>query len=103
MIDMTFDASLIWWISAVELPLFSALAAWLAKRHQALARRTDEVRRELSEAMEGLSGRLSRFRLEAAANYATQNALRESESRLSRHLFRIERKLDDLLVRRLDG
>ncbi|MDA8031360.1 MAG: hypothetical protein MPK62_09605 [Alphaproteobacteria bacterium] len=101
--DLTFDSGLVWWITAVELPLLGGLLAWLMRRDAGLARRCESRYEELSESMSEQGSRLAHFRLEVASGYATQVSLRESESRLSRHLFRIEGKLDDLLMSRLEA
>ncbi|MGR4001279.1 MAG: hypothetical protein OD811_05785 [Alphaproteobacteria bacterium] len=99
--DLTFDSGLVWWITAVELPLLGGLLAWLLRRDSVLARRCESRYGELNDMLLEQNSRLAHFRLEMASSYATQVSLRESESRLSRHLFRIEGKLDDLLMSRI--
>ena len=98
--ELTFDSGLVWWITAVELPLLGGLLIWLLRRDSGISHRCEALHQELRASLIDQDSRLSRFRLEVASSYATQGALRESEARLSNHLFRIEHKLDDLLMSR---
>ncbi len=89
-----FSNELAWWITAFDLPAMAGLF-WLIWRtradgeaavdhlHALLARRSDQLREALAS-----------FKLEVAKTYASQNDLRELESRLTAHLLRIESKLD---------
>ena len=49
--DLTFDSGLVWWITAVELPLLGGLLAWLMRRDAGLARRCESRYEELSESV----------------------------------------------------
>ena len=84
---MNTDASidLIWWITAVELPALGGLY-WVVWRER---RDGEETRSRLREA-------LSAFKVEVARGYASIPALQDAERRLTRHLVRIENKLDGM-------
>lgn len=89
-----FESGLIWWITAVDLPVMSGLF-WMIHRirtesedaidllHETLEVRTSQLR-------EGLSA----FKLEVAKSYASVGDLKDLEARIVSHLLRIESKLD---------
>ncbi len=81
---------IIWWVTAVELPVLGGLfwIIWKTKQDAAQLRETLEVR--CSQLREGLSA----FKLEVAKGYASVSDMRELEGRLVGHLLRIESKLD---------
>ena len=85
---------LIWWITAVELPVLAGLAFWVWRnqRHQeaALARQT----REFQAMHSRMQIDLASYKQTAQRTYAAQAALRDVERRLTQHLLRIEEKLD---------
>jgi hypothetical protein len=83
-----------WWITAVELPVFSGLfwMIWRARREgeQAIRSLRDVVDARNAQLREGLAA----FKLEAAKSYASITDMKELEVRLVAHLLRIEAKLD---------
>src|SRR5688572_22443092 len=91
---ISINSDLAWWVTVVDLPTMAGLF-WLIWQtrldgedaaehlHALLARRSDQLREALNA-----------FKLEVAKTYASQNALRELEVRLTSHLLRIEAKLD---------
>ena len=89
-----FDHGVAWWITAVELPVFSGLF-WLSMRARAEAQARVAALRDLldvrvSQLREALMG----FKLEVAKSYAAIAEVKDLEARLVAHLLRIEAKLD---------
>ncbi len=89
-----FESGLIWWITAVDLPVLSGLF-WFTLRIKSdaddaidLLHETLEVR--TSQLREGLSA----FKLEVAKTYASVTDMKDLEGRIVSHLLRIESKLD---------
>ncbi len=97
--DTIFNSGLIWWITAVDLPVMSGLF-WLTFRirHEAedaidLLHETLEVRSsQLREA-------LAAFKLEVAKSYASVSDMKDLEKRIVSHLLRIEAKLDQTALK----
>lgn len=89
-----FDAGLNWWITAIEVPVISALfwAQWRGRRD------AEAAQRHLRDVMETRNAQmreaLAAFKLEVAKNYASTTDMRTLEARLVGHLLRIEAKLD---------
>lgn len=96
--EMVFDASLIWWIGVVEIPVAGGIVVWLMRRQRSLGDSLVGIRERFVAGDHLQTEALSQFRLEAACTYATTANLRESENRLTRHLQRMESKLDELLM-----
>ncbi|MEQ8667030.1 MAG: hypothetical protein RIC16_15020 [Rhodospirillales bacterium] len=88
--------SLVWWITAVELPVLAGLF-WLNWR---LRRDTDDAvrdaRHETETGFRYLRESLAAYKLEVAKSYASISYLKEVERRLTDHLVRIEQKLDGM-------
>lgn len=89
-----FEENFAWWVTAVELPVFSGLfwMIWRGKRESDMAVRQlrDVVEARNSQMREALAA----FKLEVAKSYASIADMRELEGRLVGHLLRIEAKLD---------
>ena len=87
---------LVWWITVVELPALAGLLLliWLNKRdmHDSM----DALRQSLEDDVAQARERLASYKVEVATSYASIPALRDTESRLTAHLVRIEKKLDRL-------
>ena len=92
--NMIFESGLIWWITAVDLPVMTGMF-WLIFR----------MRGEAEEAIDTLHGTvemrsaqlreaLSAFKLEVAKSYASVTDMKDLETRIVSHLLRIESKLD---------
>ena len=88
------STDLMWWLTAIDLPTLTGLfwLIWRTRRdHDAALLRlrdlTDTRHAQLREA-------LAAFKLEAAKSYASIADMKEIETRLVRHLLRIETKLD---------
>lgn len=72
------------WAAIIEVPLFAALFRMLTKNRQSSAEADDKTKEALAD-----------FKLHVARNYASLNYLKDVENRLTNHLLRIEKKLDD--------
>ena len=78
-----FDHSIVWWITAVEIPIFSGLF-WMIWR----------TRTEFKALIDKLSEAHHAHKLEVAKYYASSSDVRDLEVRIVNHLLRIEAKLD---------
>ena len=76
---------LIKWLAFIELPIFAATFRMLIKN-----------KREFEEQTSYLKESLSEFKLFVARNYVSTNYLKDVESRITNHLIRIEKKLDEV-------
>jgi hypothetical protein len=79
---------LIWWITAVDIPMISAFIFSL-----------NRMRNSVDEQLRDLRDRFTAYKLEVAQNYASINHVKDLESRLIAHLLRIETKLDNTAYR----
>ena len=97
--NMIFENSLIWWITAVDLPVMTGMF-WLIFR----------MRNEAEDAIDALHGTLemrsaqlrealSAFKLEVAKSYASVTDMKDLEMRIVSHLLRIESKLDQTALK----
>lgn len=85
---------LIWWITAVELPVLAGLF-WLGWRNRRdMETGISDARHECETGLRWLRESLSAYKLEVAKSYASIPYLKEVERRLTSHLVRIEDKLD---------
>ena len=82
------------WITAVELPLLGGMFwfFWRARRESddALSRH----QRQIDQTVSLLRDNVAAYKLEVAKSYASLDCLKDVERRLTRHLQRIETKLD---------
>ena len=99
----TWTIDLIWWITAVELPVLAGLfwLSWRTRRDCEIA--VDDARHETETGMAFIRERLSAFKLEVAKSYASISYLKEVERRLTNHLIRIEDKLDQPIRRKQES
>ncbi len=90
----TIPEGFVWWITAVEIPVISALfwLVWRGRRESDAA--VDHLHTLLDQRCSQLRDALSAFKLEVAKTYASRTDMRALESRLVEHLLRIESKLD---------
>ncbi len=73
------------WVAMIEIPIFAAL-------FRMLVRQKKEYETDIVQCREALS----EFKLHVARNYVSVNYLKDVENRLTNHLLRIEKKLDDV-------
>lgn len=89
-----FDSGLIWWITAVDLPVMSGLF-WMIHHIRAQSEEAlDELHETLDVRCSQLREALSSFKLEVAKSYASVADMKDLERRIVSHLLRIESKLD---------
>lgn len=79
---------LVWWITAVDVPLATSFLISLSRLRQSLGQQIDDLR-----------DRFTAYKLEVAQNYASINHVKDLESRLIAHLLRIETKLDNTALK----
>ncbi len=92
------EIDFLWWVRMVEIPILAALIRWIWRNQICSEEQIDEVRKN-SETM-AVDGReaLSAFKLEVAKNYVSISYLKDVEGRLTNHLLRIEKKLDEVTI-----
>lgn len=97
--DTIFNSGLIWWITAVDLPVASGLF-WLVMRIRQEAKDSiDALHETLDIRTTQLRETLSAFKLEVAKSYASVTDMKDLESRIVSHLLRIEAKLDQTALK----
>jgi len=94
-----FSEDLLWWITIVDLPALSSLflLVWKTRRdhESALAHLRELLETRTTQLREAQFA----FKLESAKTYASIGDMKELESRLTRHLLRIEGKLDQTAMK----
>lgn len=90
---------LIWWISAIEIPVVSGLIWFVQRLRRDNDSRLDHYGSLMNSQIAQLRESLSSFKIEVAQSYATVRDLREVENRIVVHLSRIESKLDSQAYR----
>lgn len=93
------DHGLIWWITAIEIPVLSAMF-WMVLKIKSEAQMTIKSLHETldvrtSQLREGLSA----FKLEVVKNYASVMDMKDLETRIVSHLLRIKSKLDQTALK----
>lgn len=86
--------SVIWWITAVELPVLSALFWFILKNKSETDDAIDTLQETLDVRASQLRESLMAFKLEVAKSYASIADVKDLEARIVAHLLRIEAKLD---------
>ena len=90
----TWTIDFIWWITVVELPALAGLF-WLNWRNRRDAdTAVDDTRHQFETGHMMLRESLAAYKLEVAKTYVSIDHLKDVESRITHHLFRIENKLD---------
>ncbi len=92
--DTIFHGSLLWWVTAVELPVFSGLFWMIFKARRDAEEAIDLLHDTLDVRTAQLKEGLSSFKLEVAKSYACIADMKDLETRIVSHLLRIESKLD---------
>lgn len=73
------------WITMIEVPIFIAIFKIIIK-----------LKKDVDLSISNCKDALAEFKLHVARNYASMNYLKDVENRLTNHLLRIEKKLDDV-------
>lgn len=84
------------WAAMVELPIFVTLFRMLAKAKKEIDGEIAGIKDGHEHQQASLREALSDFKLHVARNYVSVNYLKDVESRLTNHLLRIEKKLDEV-------
>lgn len=89
-----FESGLIWWITAVDLPVLSGLFWLILKTKNEAEEAVDLLHETLEVRSSQLREALAAFKLEVAKTYASVTDMKDLETRIVAHLLRIESKLD---------
>lgn len=89
-----FESGLIWWITAVDLPVMSGLFWLILKTKNESEDSIDLLHETLEVRSSQLREALAAFKLEVAKTYASVTDMKDLETRIVAHLLRIESKLD---------
>jgi hypothetical protein len=90
----TISIDLMWWLSAVELPVLGGLFWLQHSQHERMAQALAKLQAEQRTAIAATRAALADYKLEVAQSYASLSHLKDVETRLTEHLLRIEAKLD---------
>ncbi len=94
-----FDSGLIWWITAVDLPVISGTFWLIFRMRQEAMDAIDTLHDTLDLRTSQLRETLSSFKLEVAKSYASVTDMKDLETRIVSHLLRIESKLDQTALK----
>lgn len=81
--DDILPKTILWWIVAVDIPVFSSILLMITRTRRHFDERQDMIREDLAA-----------HKLEVARSYVSNDQLKDLESRVIAHLIRIETKLD---------
>lgn len=84
------------WATMIEVPVFAALFRLVVKNKRELDRDIQTHQQLSNEAIGLIKEALAEFKLHVARNYVSVNYLKDVENRLTNHLLRIEKKLDEV-------
>lgn len=84
----------VWWITAVELPVLGGLFWLIAKLRNHVDQTLENFRLRADTAQTQVRESLAAYKLEVAKTYVSTATLKDVEQRLTDHLLRIEAKLD---------
>lgn len=90
----TWTLDLMWWITAVELPVLGALFWMIWRSRQDADSGIEDNRRAFEIGLAQSREALAAYKLEVAKSYASISYIKDVEKRLTAHLERIEHKLD---------
>ena len=83
------------WVTMIEVPLFLGLFRMISKNRSRLEDDISEIKGTQEQKLSGCREALSDFKIHVARNYVSINYLKDVENRLTEHLLRIEKKIDD--------
>lgn len=90
------------WATMIEVPVFAALFRLIIKNKRENDTSFTCHKQQNDEAIGLVKDSLAEFKLHVARNYVSVNYLKDVENRLTNHLLRIEKKLDQVGGRRHD-
>ncbi|MCW2237893.1 hypothetical protein [Azospirillum canadense] len=85
---------LVWWISAVELPVMGGLFWLITRLRNDSESALEDLRVRAENAQAQVRESLAAYKLEVAKTYVSFATLKDVEQRLTDHLLRIETKLE---------
>ncbi len=89
----TNSLDIIWWITAVELPVLAALFWMNWRTRDDVEESLNELDQRFTHSLAQTRESLAAYKLEVAKSYVTISYLKDVERRLTGHLLRIEAKL----------
>lgn len=84
------------WVAMVELPAFAALFRMVLRNKNEINSEFEQLKGAQEQQISDLKDALADFKLHVARNYVSVNYLKDVENRLTNHLLRIEKKLDEV-------
>jgi len=93
--DVTLNAGLAWALTIIIFPLFWVLWVYFNGQIKAVREGNEAATTANGLRVDRLKEELSAYKLEVAKNYASIEYLKDVERRLTGHLVRIEKKLDE--------
>lgn len=85
--------SLVWWITAVELPVLAGLFWMIYNSRREHDRAILRLHTEIQGQLAVLLDNITQFKLEVARVYVTMPQLKDLEKRLTQHLLRLEDRI----------
>lgn len=83
------------WVTMIEVPIFLALFRMIAKFRSQTEEEILDLKGSQENKFSDCREALSEFKIHVARNYVSTSYLKDVESRLTGHLLRIEKKLDE--------
>ena len=96
--NIILGADVVIWIVFVEVPAFFALFLYMVKLSRSLHAGMEDERLVLANKYQALHDKLAMYKLDVAQRYASVVYLKDVEKRLTDHLVRIEKKLNNRFV-----
>lgn len=84
------------WVAMIELPVFAALFRMIIKQRKEMEEYLLANQSHTDSRVDMCKEALADFKLHVARNYVSTNYLKDVENRLTNHLLRIEKKLDEV-------
>jgi len=94
---------LVWWITAVELPVMGGLFWLITRLRNDSQSALEDLRMRAESAQAQVRESLAAYKLEVAKTYVSFATLKDVEQRLTDHLLRIENKLESGCTTFADG
>jgi predicted nucleic acid-binding Zn-ribbon protein len=86
--------NIVWWLTVVEVPALAGLLLLIWRVRGDLQTEIDTRTTRVNNDLDAVRDELSRHKVDVARSYVSLETLRDTESRLTSHLVRIEKKLD---------
>ncbi len=83
------------WITTIEIPVLMAMIAYAHRTKSQFDTRLENMRESTDSDIDEIKKAFMDYKLEVAQKYVSMAYLRDVESRLTHHLIRIEKKLDE--------